>query len=344
MAPRPTPKASPAPPKASFAPAAAPLWRDDGPIRVGISTCLLGQEVRWDAGHKRDRYLTDVLAPYFQWVPICPEVEVGMGIPREPVRLVRGEDGGVRLVAPKAEKDWTGAMEAWARRRLRGLEAQELCGYVLKSRSPSCGMERVKVYEGKGMPEKSGRGVFAAALLGRFGTLPVEEEGRLHDPRLRENWIERVFAYRRLRTLFAERPSLRRLVAFHTAHKLQLLAHSPALYRSLGRLVAEAKGMDPHALRERYEREFMQALAHPATPRRHVNVLQHALGHLRGKVEPGVSAELHRLIEDYGEGLVPLVVPLTMLRHYVGRLGVEYLAGQVYLEPHPKELMLRNHV
>ena len=324
--------------------APAPLWRDDAPIRVGISTCLLGEQVRWDAGHKRDRYLTDVLAPYFEWVPVCPEVEVGMGIPREPVRLVRGEDGAVRLVAPKGEKDWTGAMQTWARRRLRGLEALELCGYVLKRGSPSCGMERVKVYAAKGMPEKSGRGVFAAALLERFGTLPVEEEGRLNDPRLRESWIERVFAYRRLRSLFAERPSVRRLVAFHTAHKLQLLAHSPSLYRSLGRLVAEAKGQDPHALRERYEAEFMQALAHPATPKRHVNVLQHALGHLRGKVAPGVSAELHALVEEYGRGLVPLVVPLTMLRHYVRQLGVEYLAGQVYLEPHPKELMLRNHV
>lgn len=322
----------------------APLWRDDAPIRVGISTCLLGQEVRWDAGHKRDRYLTDVLAPYFEWVPVCPEVEVGMGIPREPVRLVRGAEGGVRLLDPKGGKDWTGAMETWAHRRLRRLEDLELCGYVLKSRSPSCGMERVKVYPAKGMPEKSGRGVFAAALLDRFGTLPVEEEGRLHDARLRENWIERVFAHRRLRSLFAERPSLRRLVEFHTAHKLQLLAHSPAHYRALGRLVAEAKGMDAHELRERYERGFMEALAHQATPKRHVNVLQHALGHLRGRAEAGVSAELHRVIEDYGKGLVPLVVPLTMLRHYVGLLGVEYLAGQVYLEPHPKELMLRNHV
>jgi uncharacterized protein YbgA (DUF1722 family) len=248
------------------------------------------------------------------------------------------------MVDPKSGKDWTHAMETWARRRLRGLEGQGLCGYVLKSRSPSCGMERVKVYGAEGMPQKSGRGVFAAALLERFGTLPVEEEGRLQDPRLRESWIERVFAYRRLRSLFAERPSVGRLVAFHTAHKLQLLAHSPSLYRSLGRLVAEAKGLDPHARLARYEADFTRALAHPATPKRHVNVLQHALGHLRGKAGPGVSAELHGLIEDYGRGLVPLVVPVTMLRHYVHLLGVEYLAGQVYLEPHPKELMLRNHV
>jgi uncharacterized protein YbgA (DUF1722 family) len=267
-----------------------------------------------------------------------------MGIPRAPVRLVRGADGDARLVEPKSGRDWTGAMETFARRRLRGLEALELCGYVLKSGSPSCGMERVKVYAAQGMPEKSGRGVFAAALMERFGTLPVEEEGRLHDARLRENWIERVFAYRRVRSLFAERPSLRRLVAFHTAHKLQLLAHSPEHYRRLGRLVADAKGMEPRALREAYETGFMQALAHQATPKRHVNVLQHALGHLRGKADRAATAELHALVDDYARGLVPLVVPLTMLRHYVRRLGVEYLAGQVYLEPHPKELMLRNHV
>lgn len=322
-----------------------PLWHDDAPIRVGLSSCLLGEPVRYDGGHKRDRYLTDTLGRYFEWVSVCPEVELGMGTPRPPVRLVAdGASGGVRMVEPETGRDWTGAMETWARQRLRAQEPLDLCGYVLKSGSPSCGMERVKVYGEKGVPAKAGRGVFAAALLARFATLPVEEEGRLHDPQLRESWVERVFAYRRLRSLFAERPTLRRLVAFHTAHKLQLLAHSPSLYRALGRLVAEAKGVDAPALRASYETEFMTALAHPATPKRHVNVLQHALGHLRGVVAPGVSAELHASIEEYGSGLVPLVVPLTLLRHYVHLYGVAYLAGQVYLEPHPRELMLRNHV
>jgi uncharacterized protein YbgA (DUF1722 family)/uncharacterized protein YbbK (DUF523 family) len=299
--------------------------------------------VRFDGGHKRDRYLTDVLAGWFQWVPVCPEVEVGMGTPRPPVRLVRG-DRGPRLVEPESGTDWTRTMQLWARARLRDLAERELCGYVLKAGSPSCGMERVRLYGGKGGAEKAATGLFAAELMRRFSALPVEEEGRLHDARLRENWIERVFAYRRLRSLFAERPSRGRLVAFHTAHKLQLLAHSETHYRTLGRLVAEAKRVGPAALRERYEAGFMEALARPATPRRHVNVLQHALGHLRGRAEPSVSRELHALVEDYGRGLVPLVVPLTLLRHYVKRLGVDYLAGQVYLEPHPRELMLRNHV
>jgi uncharacterized protein YbgA (DUF1722 family)/uncharacterized protein YbbK (DUF523 family) len=310
---------------------------------VGVSSCLLGQEVRFDGGHKRDRYLTDVLAPYFEWVPVCPEVEVGMSTPRPAVRLVRREDEA-RMLEPASGKDWTHAMQSWARKRLRGLAAHDLCGYVLKSNSPSCGMERVRLYGSTGMPERSGTGIFAAELLRRFATLPVEEEGRLHDARLRESFIERVFAYRRLRTLLGGRVRRGQLVAFHTAHKLQLLSHSEAHYRKLGRLVAEAKGLPEAELRQRYETGFMEALARPATPRRHVNVLNHALGHLRGRVEAAVSRELHALIEDYGRGLVPLVVPLTMLRHYVARVGVAYLAGQVYLEPHPKELMLRNHV
>jgi uncharacterized protein YbgA (DUF1722 family)/uncharacterized protein YbbK (DUF523 family) len=322
---------------------AAPLWRDEAPIRVGISACLLGEAVRYDGGHKRDRYLTDVLGRYFDWVPVCPEVEVGMPTPRPAIRLVR-EGGGVRLAEPNAGTDHTRAMQAYARKRVRSLAALDLCGYVLKAGSPSCGMERVKVWSADGMPEKNGTGLYAAELLRRFATLPVEEEGRLGDARLRENWIERIFAYRRLRTLFAGRPSRGRLVAFHTAHKLQLLAHSETHHRALGRLVADAKGIPPAELRERYEAGFMAALAKLATPRRHANVLQHALGHLRGRVEPGVSRELLALVEDYARGLVPLVVPTTMLRHYVKRAGIEYLAGQIYLDPHPKELMLRNQV
>jgi uncharacterized protein YbgA (DUF1722 family) len=248
------------------------------------------------------------------------------------------------MLEPTSGRDWTRAMQGYAKKRLRGLAALELCGYVLKSGSPSCGMERVKLYGAGGMAEKSGTGLFAAELLRRFPGLPVEEEGRLHDARLRENWIERVFAYRRLRSLFAGRPSRGRLVAFHTAHKLQLLSHSETHYRALGRLVADAKQTREAELRERYQAAFMEALARPATPRRHVNVLQHALGHLRGRVAPGVSRELHDLVGDYARGLVPLVVPLTMLRHYVHQLEISYLAGQIYLDPHPKELMLRNHV
>ena len=320
-----------------------PLWHDDASLRVGISSCLLGQAVRFDGGHKRDGFLADELAPYVEWVPVCPEVELGMGTPRESVHLVR-VDGELRMLGARSRRDWSDAMNAFAARRVRALERLELCGYVLKKDSPSCGMERVKVRDAGGLARREGRGVFAAALLKANPALPVEEEGRLNDPVLRENWIERVFAYRRLRSLFAGRFSVGRLVAFHTAHKLQLLAHSTEAYRRLGRLVAGAKRMERAELRERYEAGFMAALAVRATPRRQVNVLQHCLGHFRARLDPKGRAALAAQVAEYRRGLVPLVVPVTMIRHYALQLGVEYLAGQVYLEPHPKELMLRNHV
>jgi uncharacterized protein YbgA (DUF1722 family)/uncharacterized protein YbbK (DUF523 family) len=320
-----------------------PLWHDDAVLRIGISTCLLGEEVRWDGGHKLDRFLTDLLSRYVEWVPVCPEVELGMGIPREAVHLARSGDD-VRMRGVKSGRDWTEPMRSWAARRARALARDELCGYVLKKDSPSCGMERVKVRSEKGMPRREGRGLFAEALMQANPDLPVEEEGRLHDSVLRENFIERIFAYRRLRSLFSNRFSLGRLVAFHAAHKLQLMAHSPQAYRSLGRLVAEAKAAPRSELRERYSREFMAALRERATPRRQVNVLQHCLGHFRKRLDPGARAELLAVIEDYRAELVPLIVPVTLIRHYVKRLEVDYLASQIYLEPHPKELMLRNHV
>lgn len=330
-------------PSTSSAASPPPPWRDDAPVRIGISTCLLGRPVRWDGGHKRDVFLTEQLGPFVEWVPVCPEVEIGMGVPRETIRLVE-RGGAQRLVAERSGTDWTEPMQAWARRRARALEALELCGYVLKKDSPSCGMERVRVWNEKGMAEKRGRGIYAAALMEAAPALPVEEEGRLADPRLRENWIERVFAYRRLRSLFAGRWTRGQLVAFHTAHKLQVLAHSPHHYAELGRLVADAKALGRAAVRERYAAGFMEALRHLATPRRQVNVLQHVLGYFRGRLDDRDRRELAGLVEDYGRGLVPLIVPITLIRHHVARLEIAYLAGQVYLDPHPKELMLRNRV
>lgn len=314
------------------------------PVRIGISACLLGREVRFDGGHKHDRFLTDTVGRFVEFVPVCPEVEMGMSIPRESVRLVRrGSD--VRMIAERSGVDHTEAMHAWSERRLRQIEKLELSGYVLKKNSPSCGMERVRVYaERSGMPERVGRGLFADALMARFPHLPVEEDGRLHDPPLRENFLERVFAYRRLCSFFAKRWSVGGLVAFHTAHKLQIMAHSPAHYRQLGRLVADAKSATRDELRSQYEDGFMEALERKATVRRHYNVLQHMAGYLRRQVDEADREELHRILDDYAAGLVPLVVPITLIRHHVRRLGLDYLDGQVYLEPHPKELMLRNHV
>lgn len=312
------------------------------PIRIGISACLLGDEVRFDGGHKRDRFLTDTLGPFVDWVKVCPEVEMGLGTPRETLRLVAA-NGTLRLITTRTQIDHTDGMNAWAATRVETLAGEGLSGFVLKKDSPSCGMARVKVY-GLPMPERSGRGLFATALMERFPNLPVEEEGRLSDPRLRENFIERVFAYRRLRDLFAGSWTCGALIRFHTAHKMSLLSHSTTAYQALGRLVAGASGRDPIELRDAYESLFMSTMAKIATPARHTNVLQHMAGHLKRLIDSDSKRELQGAIDEYRRELVPLVVPLTLMRHYVRLHHVAYLAGQTYLEAHPRELMLRNHV
>jgi uncharacterized protein YbgA (DUF1722 family)/uncharacterized protein YbbK (DUF523 family) len=311
-------------------------------IKLGISACLLGQKVRHDGGHKRDAFLTDLLGRFVTFVPVCPEVELGMGTPREPIRLERGP-AGVRLVAPGSGKDHTAAMRRYAERRVAELSAHELSGYVLKQDSPSCGMERVRVW-GRGTPARDGRGAFAAVLTERHPLLPVEEEGRLQDPALRESFVERVFAYHRLRTALGSRFGVGDLVRFHTAEKLLVLAHHPEAYRRLGRVVAGAKRLARDELRRRYSELYMSALARLATRGRHANVLQHMAGHLVDLASADDRAELSEVIDAYRRGLVPLVVPVTLLRHHVRRHGVTYLAQQRYLDPHPAELMLRNHV
>lgn len=314
-----------------------------GTIRIGVSACLLGQEVRFDGGHKHDRFLTDTLGQYVEWVPVCPEVEMGLGTPREAIRLVQRE-GEVRLVGKKTGIDVTEGMRAYSKARLARLEREDLSGYVLKKDSPSCGMERVRLYKGKGPSSRSGRGLFAEALLGRFPCLPVEEEGRLCDPRLRENWVERIFAYRRLRELWAGRWTQRDLLDFHTAHELVLLSHSPAAYASLGRLLARGRSMERAALRSGYESAFMGALKTLATRGRHAHVLRHIAGYFEKDLDGAARSELAGLIEDFRKGQVPLVVPLTLVAHYVRLFNVTCLQGQVYLNPHPRELALRNHV
>lgn len=321
-----------------------------GPLRIGISRCLLGDEVRWDGGHKRDGFLVGTIGRHVEWVPVCPEVESGLPVPRETLRLMRSPYGGVpvngipvRLVF-RSGGDWTDEMAGWAATRVRELERERLDGYILKKDSPSCGMTRVKIHGESGPGARVGRGLFAEALATHFPDLPVEEEGRLNDPRLRENFIERVFAYHRLKALFEGRWTVGDLVRFHTAHKLTLLAHRPEAYRALGRLVAEAKALPRAEVKATYMHDFMAAMAVVATPARHANVLQHMLGHLRGRIDASARDEILGLIDEHRRGIVPLIVPLTLLRHYVRRAAVEYLEGQTYLEPHPRELALRNHV
>jgi uncharacterized protein YbgA (DUF1722 family)/uncharacterized protein YbbK (DUF523 family) len=321
-------------------PSEAPVGNDR--LRLGVSSCLLGEQVRFDGGHKHDRFLTDVLGRYVEWVPVCPELEVGMGVPREAVRL-EGDVDAPRMVGTRTGTDHTSAMRRFASARVRQLSRLDLHGYVLKKGSPSCGMERVRVYGGGGAPARRGRGLFADAFLRAFPLLPVEEEGRLHDPALRESFIERVFAYRRWRALAAA-PGRGALVAFHTAHKFQLLAHSPAHYRAIGRLVAGQTAQRTPALVAAYGVAFMEALAVHATTAKHVNVLQHLAGFCREHLDAGDRRELAGVIDDYRRLLVPLVVPLTLLRHHIERHRIAYVQGQTYLSPHPKELMLRNHV
>jgi uncharacterized protein YbgA (DUF1722 family) len=270
-------------------------------------------------------------------------VEVGLGVPRDTLRLV-GDARAPSLVVERTGEDITGQMHRYAADKIRELEALQLDGYVLKRASPSCGLFRVRVYPKSGVPQAGGRGIFAAELARRMPALPLEEEGRLNDPSLRENFIERVFAAARWRAFVARRPRARDLVAFHAAEKVAILAHSPARYAELGRLVAGAGPMLARDRLETYGRLLAQARTVPATRARHTNVLQHVAGFFKRQLGADERAEVAEVIADYRAGLVPLVVPITLIRHHVRRLGIAYLAEQTYLNPHPKELMLRNHV
>ena len=312
-------------------------------VRLGVSACLLGERVRYDGGHKRDQFLTDVLRPFVEWVPVCPEVEMGLTTPRDNLRLV-GTDAAARMVVQRTGEDLTGRMERYAREKVAELGSLELDGYVLKRASPSCGLFRVRVYHDNGVPSTGGRGLFAAALVRHLPLLPVEEEGRLTDASIRENFIERVFGAARWRAFLAAAPRPRDLVAFHAAQKFAILAHSPAHYQTLGRLVARAGRTLTRAALAEYAELFTEALAVRATRPRQVNVLQHLAGFFKRDLGTDERAELGEVIEEYRKGLVPLVVPLTLIRHYVRRYAIGYLEDQVYLNPHPKELMLRNHV
>jgi uncharacterized protein YbgA (DUF1722 family)/uncharacterized protein YbbK (DUF523 family) len=318
----------------------------DDRIPMGISSCLLGANVRYDGGHKLDRYLHDVLGRFVRWVPVCPEVECGLGVPRESMRLV-GDPAAPRLLTTRSGVDHTARMEAWAKERAASLESEDLRGFVFKSRSPSSGLHAVKVYDEKGNPTRRGMGIFARAFTERFSLVPVEDEGRLNDPGIRENFIERVFASHRWRAFVRGDGSIGGLVEFHTAHKLLLMSHDPRSPSALGSLVAGAKARGAagrRALLEEYGAAFMTALAREATPKKNVNVLQHAMGYFKRQLAAEEKTELLEVIAQYHRGLVPLVVPLVLLRHYVRKFGDPWLARQVWLDPHPAELALRNHV
>jgi len=315
----------------------------EGKIKLGISACLLGHKVRFDGGHKLDSFLRDTLSRWVSYVPVCPETELGLGIPREPLRLV-GNPDCPRLVTVRSGIDYTEAMQDWAHRRVQELEAEHLCGFIFKSKSPSSGMERVKVYGTTGgAPVKKGIGMFARIFMEHFPLLAVEEEGRLQDPELRENFIERIFVFKRWRELVHHKPTAGKLVEFHTRHKLLLLSHSPQHYHRLGALVATVQQHGVEATCAQYAPLLMEALTLKATVRKQVNVLHHMMGYFKKDLNHEEKQELLEAIDAFRRSYVPLVVPLTLLHHYVRKYRQSYLASQYYLTPHPIELKLRNH-
>lgn len=314
----------------------------DTPIKLGISSCLLGNKVRFDGGHKMERFLTDTLGRFVEYIPVCPEVEYGLPVPREALRLV-GDPESPRLVTSRTNVDHTEGMKQWAARRVVELEQEDLCGFIFKSKSPSSGMERVKVYDRHGVPVNKGVGIFARAFMDRFPLIPVEEEGRLHDPLLRENFIERIFTLKRWRDMAAGRKSRGDLVDFHTRNKLLILSHSPKHYQVMGRLVAQARDYPLEELYERYVRLLMEALKLKASPAKNANVMQHMLGYFRKDLSGDEKQEMLETIRLYRQGHFPFIVPMTLMNHYVRKYDQSYLKEQTYLNPHPLELQLRNH-
>ncbi|MEJ2482890.1 MAG: DUF523 and DUF1722 domain-containing protein [Gemmatimonadota bacterium] len=313
-------------------------------LRLGISSCLLGQEVRYDGGHKRDRFLTDTLGDYVTWVPVCPEVEIGLGTPRPTIRLEESSEG-VRLVMPSTGDDLTETMRSYSIDRVRRLEKHGLAGYVLKKDSPSCGMERVKIRDRNDVPARTGVGVYAAELMRLAPDLPIEEEGRLNDPRLRENFITRIFSYQRWLDLVEAGPTRRTLMEYHAAHKYVLMSRNQSGMRRLGKLLGEAtKESSADRLAEEYRTGMTRVMRRVPNRKGHTNVLRHMAGYVSDGLDSADRAELTESIDRYHAGLLPLIVPVTLLRHYVRKFDVETLQNQVYLWPHPHEMMLLNHV
>ncbi len=317
-------------------------------MKIGISSCLLGAQVRYDGGHKYNAFLVKTLGQFVEYLPVCPEVECGLSTPREAMRLVASTGQQPRLLGIESGEDYTERMEHWARTRLDELEAEELCGFIFKSKSPSSGMARVKVYpshsRGSGTPSHNGVGVFARMFMERFPLIPVEEEGRLEDPSLRENFVEQIFVLKRFRETLSRGRSMKELVEFHSQHKMLIMSHSVKHYREMGRFVGTASKRKLEEVYREYEEQLLSALRLLPSPSKHANVLQHMAGYLRRQLTSAERQELAGIIDDFRRGTYPLIVPITLLNHYVRKYEQGYLASQVYLNPHPVELKLRTHV
>ncbi|MBV6287523.1 YbgA family protein [Pseudomonas aegrilactucae] len=312
--------------------------------KIAISACLAGEEVRYNGGHKASRLCTDVLADYFEFLNICPEVAIGLGIPRAAIRLV-GDPTQPRAVGSRdSTLDVSDALGAYGEQMAGQLP--DICGYIFMHKSPSCGLERVKVYQDNGYPaSEGGRGLYAARFCELRPDLPVEEDGRLCDPVLRENFITRVYAYADWQQLLASGLSRHGLITFHARYKYQLMAHNPQQYKVLGTLLGSMqRGDDATQIGPDYFSRLMKALARCASRGTHGNVLMHLSGYLRRVLDPRDKQEIRTLIEQYQAGVVPLVVPLTLLKHHLRHHPDPYLMQQVYLQPHPEGLSLRNAI
>jgi uncharacterized protein YbgA (DUF1722 family)/uncharacterized protein YbbK (DUF523 family) len=310
--------------------------------KIGVSSCLLGNKVRYDGGHTRDRFLTDTFGQFVEWLPVCPEVECGLSVPRPAMRL-EGDPEDPRLIVTKTRADLTKQMKTWAKQRVKQLESEGLLGFIFKSKSPSSGMERVQVWNKSGVPRKAGVGLFARAFMDHFPLLPVEEDGRLHDIGLRENFIERIFCLMRYRQSQLPRKSLGNLIKFHAQHKLQLMAHQPAKLKAIGQLLAKGKQLKTTQLFAQYEKQLLECLAVKTTAKKNTNALQHMLGYFKKQLSQAEKKEMLEVLEQYRLGYLPLIVPMTLIGHYVHKYNEPYLKNQTYLNPHPVELKLRNH-
>jgi len=311
-------------------------------IKFGISSCLLGERVRWNSDHRLERSLTDTLGKFVEYVPACPKVECGFNIPREPFRLV-GDPNSPRLITSRTKQDHTDRMIQWVHKRVRELEKEELSGFIFKSNSPTSGMERVKVYNETGISEKKGVGIFARGFMGHFPLLPVEEKGRLHDPKPRENFIERIFTLERWREGLGGKVSRGNLVDFHTKHKMLILSHSPHHHRVMGKLVAQAKDIALKVLYEQYQKLLMEAFRLRSTLKKNTNVLMHIVGYFRKQLSPDEKQALLEISDLYRQGSIPLIVPITLVNHYERKYDQPHLKEQYYLHPHSLELQLQNH-
>jgi uncharacterized protein YbgA (DUF1722 family)/uncharacterized protein YbbK (DUF523 family) len=312
-------------------------------IKIGASACLLGEKVRYDGGHALDRYITETLGQYFEWVPVCPEVEYGLPVPREAMHLT-GEPASPRLVTVMTGIDHTDGMKKWAADKLSRLEKEDLCGFIFRSKSPSSGIGGIKVYSSSGITGNKATGIFGGAFMHYFPLIPAIDDGRLHNPDLRENFIEQVIVYNRWQEFLKKGGKIRELIAFHTDLKLLILSHSPKHYSALGILVARAKKYRPDALYSEYIKILMEGLRLLATVKKNTNVLLHIAGYFKKQLSSDDKRELLEVIEEYLKGYIPLIVPVVLLNHYVRKFDKPYLKTQFYLNPHPVELMLRNHV